>query len=264
MKIVALVSSYRKRGNTARMVELIGKALREIANNQDEPLDFKMIHLGHQQIEMCRGCRVCFNQGEAKCPLQDDVLMIKNKLQAAEAVILASPVYVEDVNGIMKNWIDRMAHVCHRPEYAGKYAYSLTTSGVGSTNHALRTLNTALRTWGFYIVGQSGIRTGAFMRQADLEQNFEMKALKIARQIFVAVGTQKASRPSFLSMMTFKIQQTYWKKPPQDPNEAYDYDYWQRKGWMDPGIDFYIRNKSNRVKTALARLSGAILAQFVI
>ena len=264
MKIVALVSSYRKRGNTTRMVELIGKALREIANNQDEPLDFKIIHLGHQQIEMCRGCRVCFNQGEAKCPLQDDVMRIKSKLQAAEAVILASPVYVEDINGIMKNWIDRMAHVCHRPGFAGKYAYALTTSGVGSTNHALRTLNTALRTWGFYIVGQSGIRTGAYMRQADLEQNFEEKARKIAGQLFVAVRTQKASRPSFLSMMTFKIQQTYWKKPPQDPNEAYDYDYWQRRGWTDSRRDFYIWHRSSRVKTALARMTGTILARFVV
>jgi len=80
----------------------------------------------------------------------------------------------------------------------------------------------------------------------------------------VAVRTQKAVRPSFLSMMTFKIQQTYWKKPPQDPNEAYDYDYWQRRGWTDPRRDFYIRHKSSHVKTALARLSGAILARFVI
>jgi multimeric flavodoxin WrbA len=264
MKIVALMSSYRKGGNTARMVELIGKAVMELAVQKGEPLDFQMVYLGHQRIEMCRGCRVCFNQGEVKCPLQDDVLRIKAKILAADAVILASPVYVEDVNGIMKNWIDRMAHVCHRPEFAGKYAYALTTSGLGSTNHALRTLNTALRTWGFYIVGQAGLRTGAYMRQADLEQNFEHQAHEIAGQIFAAIHAQKASRPSFLSMMTFKIQQAYWKKPPQDPNDAYDYDYWQRRGWTDSRREFYIWHKSSRVKTALARITGTILARFVV
>ena len=152
MRVLAIVSSYRKQGNTARVVELVNRAMRDISRSKGDTSEFELIHLGHLNIEMCRGCRVCFNQGEAKCPLQDDLLVIKAKILAADALILASPVYVEDVNGIIKNWIDRMAHVCHRPEFAGKYAYALTTSGVGSTNHALRTLNTALRTWGFYII----------------------------------------------------------------------------------------------------------------
>ncbi len=264
MKLVALASSYRKRGNTTRVVELVETALKDIANQKGDGLDFEMIYLGHQEIEMCRGCRVCFHKGEAKCPLQDDVLGIKSKLQRADAVILASPVYVEDVNGIMKNWIDRMAHVCHRPEFAGKYAYALTTSGVGSTNHALRTLNTALRTWGFNIVGQARFRTGAHMRQADLERQYEDETRKIAGEIVTAIHTQKASRPSFLSMMTFKIQQAYWRKPPDDSNERHDYEYWQRKGWTDPKREFYIRHKSSRVKAVMARMSGALLARFVI
>ena len=200
MKIVALVSSYRKKGNTARVVELVETTLGEIASQKGDVLDFETIYLGHCEIEMCRGCRMCFNQGEVKCPLQDDVLGIKEKLLAADAVILASPVYVEDVNGIMKNWIDRMAHVCHRPEFAGKYAYLLTTSGVGSTSHALRTLNTALRTWGFYMIGQSGFRTGAYMWQADLEHHYEDKTRKIAGEIISAIHNQRACRPSFLSV----------------------------------------------------------------
>ena len=264
MKIVALVSSYRKRGNTTRVVELVETALRDIASQKGDGLDFEMVYLGHLDIGMCRGCRVCFNQGEAMCPLQDDVLEIKAKLQAADAVILASPVYVEDVNGSMKNWIDRMAHVCHRPEFAGKYAYLLTTSGVGSTSHALRTLNTALRTWGFYMIGQSGFRTGAYMWQADLEHHYEDTTRKIAGEIISAIHNLRACRPSFLSMMTFKIQQAYWKKPPEDSNERHDYEYWRRKGWTDPQREFYTWHKSSRVKAVIARMSGALLARFVV
>jgi multimeric flavodoxin WrbA len=264
MKIVALVSSYRRKGNTTRIVELVERAIRDISIQKGNRLDFELINLGQLNIEMCRGCRVCFNQGEAHCPLEDDLLRIKGKIQAADALILASPVYVEDVNGIMKNWIDRMAHVCHRPEFAGKYAYALTTSGVGSTSHALRTLNTALRTWGFCIVGQAGFRTGAYMWQADLEQQFMQKTYEIARKIITAFHTQKATRPSFLSMLTFMIQQSYWRLPPEDPNERYDYEYWKRKGWTDPQREFYIWHKSNRIKTALARMTGDIIARFVI
>ena len=70
MKLVALASSYRKRGNTTRVVELVETALKDIANQKGDGLDFEMIYLGHQEIEMCRGCRVCFHKGEAKCPLR--------------------------------------------------------------------------------------------------------------------------------------------------------------------------------------------------
>jgi multimeric flavodoxin WrbA len=36
-------------------------------------------------------------------------------MMRAEAYVFASPVYVEDINGVMKNWIDRMAFNSHRP-----------------------------------------------------------------------------------------------------------------------------------------------------
>jgi multimeric flavodoxin WrbA len=34
--------------------------------------------------------------------------------------VFASPIYVEDVNGAMKNFIDRMAYNCHRPRFFGR------------------------------------------------------------------------------------------------------------------------------------------------
>jgi hypothetical protein len=105
---------------------------------------------------------------------------------------------------------------------------------------------------------------GAYMWQADLEQQYEEKTREIAGEIVTAVHTQRATRPSFLSMMTFKIQQAYWKKPPEDPNESYDYEYWRRNGWIDPQRDFYIWHKSSWVKAVLARMSGALLARFVV
>lgn len=58
---------------------------------------------------------VAYALGEDHCPLRDDVSEIKKKIDDADIIILASPVYVEDVSGLLKNWIDRMAFVCHRP-----------------------------------------------------------------------------------------------------------------------------------------------------
>ena len=117
MKILALVGSYRKRGNTARIVAMIAEELQKLATTADEILEVETVYLAHQDIGLCRGCRVCFDQGEELCPLRDDLLAIKTRMEEADGFIIASPVYVHDVNGVVKNWIDRLAFVCHRPEF---------------------------------------------------------------------------------------------------------------------------------------------------
>jgi len=261
MEILALVSSYRNKGNTARTVQMITEHLKKIGALSGEVVEIETINLAHMNLQFCRGCRVCFNQGESRCPLKDDLLSIKAKISQADGIILASPVYVEDVNGVMKNWIDRMAHVCHRPEFAGKYAYTLTTSGCGSTSHALRTMNGALLSWGFHLTGKSKITTGAYMQTVDLRQRFDKISYQIAKRIFQSIRTKKAAKPSFLALMTFKIQQQFWVKT---NDGSVDFAYWSAHGWTNPKQAYYIENRTNPLKIILARLTGALVAMFVV
>ena len=261
MKILALVSSYRKRGNTARAVQMITEHLEEIGALSGESVEVETINLAHTNLQFCRGCRVCFDQNESECPLKDDLLGIKAKIVEAEGILLASPVYVEDVNGVTKNWIDRMAHVCHRPEFAGKYAYTLTTSGCGSTSHALRTMNGALLSWGFYLIGKSKLTTGATMQTDKLRLHFDKNTRQIAQEIYQSIHQKKAVRLTFLALMTFKIQQQFWRKT---EGGSVDFAYWSAHGWIDPKRVYYIANKTSRLKIAVARWAGAVVAKFVV
>jgi multimeric flavodoxin WrbA len=114
MNILNSNSSYRKDGNTDRTTQLLQARLESTARDNHEPLVLDTLYLGHINIEPCWGCRTCFDKGEEFCPINDDMSEIKARMKAADALILAGPVYVDDVNGIMKNWIDPLAHVCHR------------------------------------------------------------------------------------------------------------------------------------------------------
>ena len=261
MRILALNSSYRRNGNTARIVEMMGDHLKVLAAQNGEPLEFEPLNLGHADLQLCRGCRTCFDRGEDKCPLRDDLLMIKAKIDAADAVILAGPVYVNDINGIAKNWMDRLAFVCHRPAFAGKCAYLVATVGDSPTNHALRTMEVGLRTWGFHIVGKAGYKMGALMSEDDARRRYGERTAKAAEVLFRAVAQRRAERPSFLSLMTFKIQQIAWRRV-ADPTSL-DYRYWHEQGWLDARREFYIPHQANRAKVALARLAGSVLARFV-
>jgi multimeric flavodoxin WrbA len=260
MNVLTLVGSYRRNGNTGRLLAMLQAELKAIAYREGHPLRSETLFLGHQDLRPCRGCRLCFDRGEGHCPLKDDLLAVKEKMRAADAVILGSPVYVNDVSGIVKNWIDRLAHVCHRPEFAGKCAYLIATVGDSPTSHTLRTMNIALSTWGFHIVGQRGFQTGALMKPPLLAERYQAEIEGIARKLYIATRERHFTNPSFLSLMTFRIQQNAYQRAARD---TLDYAYWKGHGWTNPDSEFFIRHDASRAKVTLARLAGGVIAKYV-
>jgi multimeric flavodoxin WrbA len=258
MNIVALVGSNRKKGNTAGVIHLVGERLRAEAARRGVPLTFDTIYLGDADIRPCRGCRVCFNRGEEKCPLKDDTLAIKARLHEADAIILGSPVYVGDVSGIVKTWIDRMAHVCHRPEFAGKCVYLIATTGGSATRHTLHTMQGAWISWGAHLVGWAGFKLGALTGWDEIAARHGRQIDRIARRLFRAAHTRAGERPRFAELMVFKIQQFNRSRGARD---TVDYRYWRDQGWTNPRRTYFIPHRGGRAQVALARLVGGIMAR---
>jgi multimeric flavodoxin WrbA len=259
VKVLAIQGSYRKNGNTAHIVQMILDHFKQQTAEKGEDFQYETVDLGHQIIGLCRGCRACFDLGEDHCPLKDDLLTIKDKIREADGVIVASPVYVDDVSGIMKNWIDRMAHVCHRPEFAGKYAYIVSTTGSAASSHAVRTMMGALLTWGFHISGKSSFIMGAKMPEKEIQARFDSATNKIARKMASDILENRAVKPTFFSLMMFKIYQSVWSKD----SGTFDARYWQDKGWLDRRAMFYFPPRTNPVIIFLAHLTGGIIVRFV-
>lgn len=261
MKIISIVSSYRKNGNTNNVVKLIEEQIAKIAQKFNISLEIERISLGYNDIKLCHGCRVCFDKGEENCPLKDDLLTIRDKIIDADGIIIASPVYVEDINGIMKNWIDRMAFNCHRPAFAGKTAIFITTSGIGSSNHSLKTMKRALNAWGFYVAGQSKFRTGSLMSISKIKELYNNKITKISNMLFEDIVKNKAVNPTFYSFVSFKVQQKYWQKI-DNRDHSIDYKYWVEKGWIKSKCKFYIKHNASPIKVKVARIIGSLIAVF--
>jgi len=257
MNILAIVGSQRKRGNTARFVQMIAAELEALAERAGQPLTTETVYLGDLDIGACRGCRVCFDRGEAKCPERDDLPALKAQMDAADGLLLASPVYMDDVSGLTKTWIDRLSYISHRPAFGGKCAYPLATVGGSSTRHTLRTMNAALLTWGYHLVGQTGLKMGA-LAPADDMARYQPAAAKVAARLFGAIVRQDPLRPSFVSLLAFKIQQLAWQREAAD---SYDGAYWRERGWLASGCTFYVPHCAGRLKVALARAAGAVVAR---
>ena len=262
MNILVLIGSYRRHGNTDQLVGLIKEHLQEEADEKKIPLVMETVYLGHEELQFCRGCRICYDRGEANCPVKDNLLAIKAKMQAADGILIASPVYVNDVSGITKNFIDRLCHVCHRPEFFGKTAYLVATTGSTRTGKTLSTMQLAFQTWGFHIAGKSGYKMGALMKQSETRTRFADRSALDAHRLFQSICQKSYLSPSFYSLMMFKVQQMSWQV--RNNPDTIDYQYWQQKGWLEPKQTFYIPHRSGWLKIVLARFTGLVIGKIMI
>lgn len=262
MKILVLQSSGRASGNTARVAALAEEALRSEAVRTGESLVLEEIHLAQRGLHACTGCRSCFDRGERTCPHADDLLAVKAKMSEADGLVLAGPVYVNDVNGIMKNWIDRLAHVCHRPEFAGKVALLLATTGATSAKHTLRSMQVPLWTWGYRIAGSQWFKTGATTSMEEIRRRHAERISHASSRLFQEIRGRAFMRPSFISLMIFRIQQAGWSMAKKD---SIDYAYWRDNGWLDSRAStFFFPHRANPIKTRLAGLIGAAVAAMTL
>lgn len=253
--------SPRKGGNTTRLLDLLEAQLADRAKALGIALDIEKAALSGYTIGQCQGCRACFDKGEECCPLEDDISTVIGKMKTADLIVAASPVYVDDVSGMMKNMIDRLAYMCHRPGLGGKGAYLLTTTGVTPSSHALGTMAMAFRTWGARVLDKNGIVAGALMDKIQMESRFRRKIRRMARFLLKALDSGKAQEPSFTSMLFFRIQKKSWLK---NPGNSLDHRYWAEKGWLEKECDYYVPHHAKFLKKGLAKAAGWVTSLFVL
>lgn len=100
-KIVILVGSVRKGGNT----DLLAQAFAEGARQHH---DVEIISVADVNVHPCIGCNSCFARDENKCFQNDDMTAIYEKLKHADIVAAASPVYFYGISAQLKAVVDRL------------------------------------------------------------------------------------------------------------------------------------------------------------
>jgi multimeric flavodoxin WrbA len=104
LKILGLVSSYRKLGNTDVLVR------EALMSAQEMGAEVEMLRLTDLNIKPCRGCMACVFKN-ADCRIEDDAVFFFSKLFEADAIILGSPIYIFGPVGIVKMIIDRFLQI---------------------------------------------------------------------------------------------------------------------------------------------------------
>jgi putative NADPH-quinone reductase len=111
-KIVAIVGSYRKGGVIDTAVEAVLEGARE------KGAQTRTFYLTEQHIEFCTHCRQCAQAPGAersKCPQQDDMESILTEIEAADAIVLGSPVSFWNVTAIFRRFLERTLGAIYWP-----------------------------------------------------------------------------------------------------------------------------------------------------
>jgi multimeric flavodoxin WrbA len=128
MKILGIVCSSRKGGNT----EILMREALEAAQKAGGETELFLI--ADKDISFCNGCEACVETG--KCIIEDDMQELYEKMEAADGIILGTPVYFNSVSAQAKAIMDRGYAFLRVRRLKGKVAAAIAVArriGAGST-----------------------------------------------------------------------------------------------------------------------------------
>jgi multimeric flavodoxin WrbA len=100
--VVAVLGSPRRSGNCAA---LLRAALAEL---ESKGAAVETIHLSAHDVRYCAGHDDC--AARERCAIRDDAPELLDRVYEADVVVLASPVYADNISGQMKVFLDRGCH----------------------------------------------------------------------------------------------------------------------------------------------------------
>lgn len=226
MKVLTIMGTAHK-GNTRAVVDLF---LKEFENGKNE---FDEVILPNDFNKICLGCANCILKGEEKCPHFNEVNSIFEKIENADLIILATPVFVGSCSGAMKTLLDHFAYMwlVHRPKESmfNKVGLIITSAGGSGVKQTVKLLKSNLFYLGvptIYNYGVTTMKMGGNYCDYKNKEKIKNEVRKKAKKIKKSLESRKVGFKSKFFFNLFKMtQKNGWNKV--------DVDYWKEKGWLD-------------------------------
>lgn len=173
-KVLIVSASFRPHSNS----NILAHEAERGALDAGHEVEF--INLKDKNIKFCQGCLAC--QTTLQCVIKDDMSELIRKVQNADVLIFATPIYYYEMSGQLKTFLDR----CN-PLYPGEYRFRdvyLITTSQDTADHASDTATSGLLGWitcfekaglGGIVIGSGVTEQNEIKEHADiLLQAYEM------------------------------------------------------------------------------------------
>lgn len=238
MKVLAIMGSPKGKGNGYRVTQRIEEGMKQLGE-----MEFEYLFLKDANVQQCRGCFACVAKGENLCPLKDGRVAIEEQIDASDGVILVSPVYVQNVSGPMKNFIDRFAYTHHRPRFFDQKVMLIANGGAGQK----KTLEALKNTLGVpEVVYELAYMSPPWPLADKVEVKQEKAVRKAAVTFYTALKRKERPIPGISDLMYFRFF-----KNTSNSTKSYlpaDYEYYKEKQ------NYFYDAKINGFKNLVAKL----------
>ncbi|MDH4140423.1 MAG: flavodoxin family protein [Coriobacteriia bacterium] len=170
MKVLGISGSARKDGNTARLIEEAFGPLREAGHECD------LVQLADRALEGCRACGACGREKDRRCHGRNDFgNEAIEMMEAADAIILGSPVYFADVSSKMKALMERTGYVARANDnmFRRKLGAAVVAVRRAGAIHAFDSLNHFFLIGEMIVVGSSYWNIGIGRKPGEVEADVE-------------------------------------------------------------------------------------------
>lgn len=133
MKVLLINGSPKANGNTAFALSQMAEVF------SAEGVETETIQVGSQLIRGCTGCGSCYKIG--KCVFDDLVNAVAEKLDAADGIVVGSPVYYASPNGTLISFLDRLFYSTGRIDKTMKVGTAVVCARRGGCTAAFDVLN---------------------------------------------------------------------------------------------------------------------------
>lgn len=178
MKVLGVVGSPRKDGNTDILVERVLLGAKEKGNTTNK------IFLNDLDIKPCQACMSCKKTG--KCAIDDDMQNVYTQVLDSDCLVLGTPIYWLGATAQMKTFIDRwyaLLDANYNTKLKGKSAVIIAVCGAPETSMTGFVIQTFKKIFDFIGIELKGKittsareRTEVLNNKAILEEAFSIGA----------------------------------------------------------------------------------------
>lgn len=221
---VAIIHGQTHKGSTYHVAQELAQKIGGETREFFLPRDFG---------EFCVGCNTCFNETEKKCPHYGKLAPIVEAMDAADVIILASPVYVYHASGAMKAFLDHFGYrwMVHSPEACmfTKQGVCICTAAGAGMRSTLKDMADSLFFWGVARVYKYGVGVAA-VNWAGVSQKkraeIDKATMSLARKI---VRRGERVKPGLKTRAVFFAMHLLQR----NGFNPRDVEHWKQRGWTE-------------------------------
>lgn len=192
---------------------------------QKKGIDFELYDTRENVLQDCMGCQKCFDKGICPLDQRDCMRVIRRKMLDADLIVWFSPVYLNNVSGTMKTYLDRIGSWVHTMHLSGKIGVTVTVTDQSGQEFVSYYLKSMLQQMGCNVIGEYKV---VKIENLKLERIIE----RIVADIMEAVSNHDQYKSTYELETCFRVTRERFVNScmEQYRNECFEIDYWYSSG----------------------------------